>query len=78
MHPRIQEVTERLIERSRPSRQRYLAQMAGAASDGPQRGKLQCANCNAPMLAFDQPIAKVSAGSYFAFLTSTTSLSACR
>jgi len=44
MHPRIQEVTERLIERSRPSRQRYLAQMAGAASDGPQRGKLQCAN----------------------------------
>lgn len=44
MHPRIQEVTERLIERSRPTRQRYLAQMAGAASDGPQRGRLQCAN----------------------------------
>ncbi|MCQ4311589.1 phosphogluconate dehydratase [Pseudomonas stutzeri] len=44
MHPRIQEVTERLIERSRPTRQRYLAQMAAAASDGPQRGKLQCAN----------------------------------
>lgn len=44
MHPRIQEVTERLIERSRPTRQRYLAQMSGAASDGPQRGRLQCAN----------------------------------
>ena len=44
MHPQIQEVTERLIERSRPTRQRYLAQMAAAASDGPQRGKLQCAN----------------------------------
>jgi len=44
MHPRIQEVTERLIERSRPTRQRYLAQMAAAASDGPQRGRLQCAN----------------------------------
>ncbi|MCQ4259547.1 phosphogluconate dehydratase [Stutzerimonas stutzeri] len=44
MHPRIQEVTERLIERSRPTRERYLAQMAAAASDGPQRGKLQCAN----------------------------------
>ena len=44
MHPRIQQVTERLIERSRPTRQRYLAQMAAAASDGPQRGKLQCAN----------------------------------
>ncbi len=44
MHPRIQEVTERLIERSRPTRERYLAQMAEAASQGPQRGKLQCAN----------------------------------
>ena len=44
MHPQIQEVTQRLIERSRPTRQRYLAQMAAAASDGPQRGKLQCAN----------------------------------
>ncbi len=44
MHPQIQEVTERLIERSRPTRQRYLAQMAAAASDGPQRGRLQCAN----------------------------------
>ncbi len=44
MHPRFQEVTERLIERSRPTRERYLAQMAAAASDGPQRGKLQCAN----------------------------------
>lgn len=44
MHPRIQEVTERLIERSRPTRERYLAQMAGAASEGPQRSKLQCAN----------------------------------
>jgi len=44
MHPQIQEVTERLIERSRPTRQRYLVQMAAAASDGPQRGRLQCAN----------------------------------
>jgi phosphogluconate dehydratase len=44
MHPRILEVTERLVERSRPTRERYLAQMAGAASEGPQRGKLQCAN----------------------------------
>jgi len=44
MHPRVIEVTERLIERSRPTRQRYLAMMAAAASDGPQRGALQCAN----------------------------------
>jgi phosphogluconate dehydratase len=44
MHPRVLEVTERLIERSRATRQRYLAQMGAAASEGPQRGKLQCAN----------------------------------
>ena len=44
MHPRILEVTERLVERSRPTRERYLALMASAASEGPQRGKLQCAN----------------------------------
>ena len=44
MHPRILEVTERLIERSRATRARYLAMLDAAAADGPQRGKLQCAN----------------------------------
>lgn len=44
MHPRVLEVTERLIERSRATRQRYLALIAAAAAQGPQRGKLQCAN----------------------------------
>ena len=44
MHPRILEVTERLIARSRETRQRYLQLIRGAASDGPMRGKLQCAN----------------------------------
>lgn len=44
MHPRILEVTERLIARSRDTRQRYLQLIRGAASDGPMRGKLQCAN----------------------------------
>jgi phosphogluconate dehydratase len=44
MHPRVLEVTERLIERSRATRQRYLAMIAAAADQGPQRGKLQCAN----------------------------------
>jgi phosphogluconate dehydratase len=44
MHPRILEVTERLIARSRDTRQRYLQLIRGAASDGPVRGKLQCAN----------------------------------
>lgn len=44
MHPRILEVTERLIERSRPTRQRYLQLIRDAASDEPMRAKLQCAN----------------------------------
>ncbi|VXD05132.1 6-phosphogluconate dehydratase [Pseudomonas sp. 8Z] len=44
MHPRILEVTERLIQRSRATRTRYLAMIDAAAADGPQRGKLQCAN----------------------------------
>ena len=34
MHPRILEVTERLIARSRPTRERYLQLIRGAASDG--------------------------------------------
>ncbi|MFC3609619.1 phosphogluconate dehydratase [Stutzerimonas tarimensis] len=44
MHPRILEVTERLVERSQSTRARYLELMASMASDGPHRGKLQCAN----------------------------------
>jgi len=44
MHPRVLEVTERLIERSRATRQHYLALIDAAAAQGPQRGKLQCAN----------------------------------
>jgi phosphogluconate dehydratase len=44
MHPRVQEVTDRLIARSRATRERYLAMIHAAASEGPQRGKLQCAN----------------------------------
>ena len=37
-------VTARLIERSRPTREAYLARMADAASDRPQRTDLGCAN----------------------------------
>ncbi|WNW13586.1 phosphogluconate dehydratase [Pseudomonas sp. DTU_2021_1001937_2_SI_NGA_ILE_001] len=44
MHPRILEVTQRLIERSRPTRQRYLQLIRDAASDEPMRARLQCAN----------------------------------
>ncbi|MDD2088905.1 phosphogluconate dehydratase [Pseudomonas guariconensis] len=44
MHPRILEVTARLVERSRATRERYLELIRGAASDGPMRARLQCAN----------------------------------
>src|SRR5690606_36753497 len=44
MHPRIQAFTERLIERSRPTRAAYLAQMSEAAVRGPRRTNLPCAN----------------------------------
>src|SRR3990167_6673151 len=44
MHPRVLEVTERIVVRSRVMRERYLAMIYAAASEGPQRSKLQCAN----------------------------------
>lgn len=44
MHPRVLEVTDRLIARSRATREPYLAMIRATASEGPQRGKLQCAN----------------------------------
>lgn len=44
MHPLVLQVTERLIERSRATRAHYLALIEAAAAQGPQRGKLQCAN----------------------------------
>ena len=40
----LTDVTARLIERSRPTRAAYLARMADAASDRPQRADLGCAN----------------------------------
>jgi phosphogluconate dehydratase len=44
MHPQIQAVTNRIIERSKASREPYLARIAAAASQGPQRKSLGCAN----------------------------------
>ncbi len=44
VHPRIAEVTERIIERSRGSRGRYLALIEGAALSRPERTTLGCAN----------------------------------
>jgi phosphogluconate dehydratase len=44
MNPTIEAVTERIAERSRASRTRYLDRMARAAEAGPRRAKMGCAN----------------------------------
>ncbi|MEL6464643.1 MAG: phosphogluconate dehydratase [Pseudomonadota bacterium] len=42
LHPTLQSVTERVIERSAPTRRRYLDRMAAAKSQGPARAHLSC------------------------------------
>ncbi|WP_223421439.1 phosphogluconate dehydratase [Tateyamaria pelophila] len=42
LHPMLERVTERVIERSAPSRRRYLDRMAAAKSQGPARAHLSC------------------------------------
>ncbi len=44
MHPVTQEVTERIVERSRDGRAEYLEHMEAARHAGPGRAKLSCAN----------------------------------
>jgi len=44
MHPTIQEVTERIIERSQQTRQGYLDKIEQARRDGPHRTVLSCGN----------------------------------
>ena len=44
MHPVTAAVTARIVERSRKTREDYLARMAAAGHAGPGRAKLSCAN----------------------------------
>jgi phosphogluconate dehydratase len=44
LHDRVQEVTDRLRERSRDSRQAYLDRIRRAAAQGPRRATLSCGN----------------------------------
>jgi phosphogluconate dehydratase len=44
LHPVIAEVTQRIVERSRESRAKYLAKIDAARGDGPQRKRLSCGN----------------------------------
>ena len=44
VHPRVAEVTARIVDRSRDSRRNYLARIDAARTAGPGRGNLSCAN----------------------------------
>ena len=44
MHPTIEKVTQRIIERSRGSREDYLPRMAALGAQSPQRESLSCGN----------------------------------
>jgi len=44
LNPVVADVTERLVERSRPSRTAYLKRIREAGDRGPARGRLACAN----------------------------------
>jgi phosphogluconate dehydratase len=44
MNPTVQQVTERIRQRSKASRSAYLARMNDAANGGPARGSMSCSN----------------------------------
>ncbi|MGR3467863.1 MAG: phosphogluconate dehydratase [Shimia sp.] len=44
LHDTLARVTDRIVDRSRPTRQRYLDRMAQAAAEGPRRAHLTCGN----------------------------------
>ncbi|HJU76716.1 MAG TPA: phosphogluconate dehydratase, partial [Sphingomicrobium sp.] len=44
LHPVLAKVTDRIVERSRPSRRRYLDLMAEQKERGINRGRLSCGN----------------------------------
>ncbi|MDK6079052.1 phosphogluconate dehydratase [Massilia varians] len=52
LHPVVEQVTNRIIKRSRPSRAAYLAHMEAARVQGVQRGALSCTNLAHGFAAF--------------------------
>ncbi len=44
LHPKIAEITNRIIERSKPTRSAYLERIEHARKQGPGRGRLSCGN----------------------------------
>lgn len=54
LHPVVEQVTNRIIKRSRPSRLAYLAHLDAARVRGVQRGALSCTNLAHGFAAFPQ------------------------
>lgn len=52
LHPVVEQVTNRIIKRSRPSRAAYLAHLEAARVQGVQRGALSCTNLAHGFAAF--------------------------
>ena len=52
LHPVVEQVTQRIIQRSRPSRAAYLAHLEAARVQGVQRGSLSCTNLAHGFAAF--------------------------
>jgi phosphogluconate dehydratase len=52
LHPVLERVTARIIQRSKPSRGAYLAHLEAARVKGPQRGTLACTNLAHGFAAF--------------------------
>ena len=48
IHPQLHAITERLIERSRASRARYLQRVEQSAKETPSRDRMGCANLATP------------------------------
>ena len=44
LHPKLEDVTQKIVERSKKSRHAYLAKIGKAAKDGPRRAHLSCGN----------------------------------
>ena len=53
MNPTIQQVTERIVERSAPSRSEYLRKIRAAGDAGPSRRRLSCSNLAHGFAAFE-------------------------
>lgn len=62
LHPAVERVTERIVERSKPSRRRYLELMDREAERGVDRTSLSCSNLAHGFAAAEEDKAAIAAG----------------